>query len=183
MTVGDHRKGIFSVGPGASSSPTSREGSPSRAAASSQYTRPFTPSGDVNDPYAANKRQPQGKIEPRFVFTRKKGGSPGSSSVSLPKSSQDSKRHSGFFPHHHHHHHGKKDPVHDLKHDDNGTASSLHGRNASMADLKRFFKMGPHHHHNHERAERAASPSSGTSPSGSRPGIRTPPTTTSRSQV
>lgn len=131
-----HRKGMFSVGPG--TAPQSRETSPSRKTASQYYSRPFTPAGDVNDPYSASKRAPQSRtstpIDPRFVFSRKKGrGSPGSSSTSLNKPEKSEKRHSGLLG-------VLNKGSQDLHH--TGTESSTHSRNASMSDLKRFFKVG-----------------------------------------
>lgn len=157
----DHRKGIFSVGPG--SLPASRDSSPNRASA--HYTRPFTPSGDVNDPYSASKRQPQGSIEPRFVFSRGKKGakvSPSPSTLSLPRVSTD-KRQSSLL-----NAFGKSSDLH--REDSHGTTHSR--QNSSMADLKRFFKMG---HHKSKR---------GTSPAASiRSGYRTPPSSRSTAQI
>ncbi|KKA29608.1 hypothetical protein TD95_000668 [Thielaviopsis punctulata] len=128
-----HRRGMFSLGPGGGSTPTSRESSPSRAA--SYYSRPFTPAGDSKNPYAASKRTPQittthpKNIEPRFHFTRKKKhGSPSTSTAGL------------LSPDKRHHHHHKDDLGHT---DSNGTSKS------SMVDLKRFFKKS--HGHGHKR--------------------------------
>ncbi|KAK9422365.1 putative Kinase-like domain-containing protein [Seiridium unicorne] len=144
-----HRAGMFSVGPGGRSVPVSRETSPSRKTASQYYSRPFTPAGDVNDPYAASKRAPPTRsaanIDSRFVFSRKKGrGSPGSSSVNLTKPEKFDKRHSGFLG-------VLNKSSHDLQH--TGTESSTHSRNASMSDLKRFFKVGGGH-----KAKKSESP-------------------------
>lgn len=120
-SAGDHRKGLFTLGAGSptGSVPVSRESSPSRA--SQFYTRHAPPQGDVNDPYAASKRQPQGGIEHRFVFSRrKKPSSPTASSISLPRGSE--KRH------------GRKDEL----------QVAEVPRTSSMASLTRFFKVGPH---------------------------------------
>lgn len=153
----DHRKGMFSVGPG--SLPVSRESSPNRASA--HYTRPFTPAGDSNDPYSASKRQPQASIEPRFVFSRKKGKvSPSSSTLNLPRSSTE-KRQSTFLSAL-----GKNTDIY--REDSHGTSHSRHG---SMSDLKRFFKMG-------NRAKRAASPAASV-----RSGYKTPPSSRSTTQI
>lgn len=153
----DHRKGMFSVGPG--SLPVSRESSPNRASA--HYTRPFTPAGDSNDPYSASKRQPQASIEPRFVFSRKKGKvSPSSSTLSLPRSSTE-KRQSTFLSAL-----GKNSDLY--REDSHGTSHSRHG---SMSDLKRFFKMG-------NRAKRAASPAASV-----RSGYKTPPSSRPTTQI
>lgn len=148
--VADHRKGLFTIGGGegspSSSSPVSRDSSPSRAAAASQfYSRHAPPGGDANDPYAANKRQAQKGIESRFIFSRKKKGSPSSSTISLPRLSAD-KRHAS-----------RKEEI--LQDD-----ISVHSRNSSMSDLKRFFKLGP------SKAKRAASPAASL-----RSGAKTPP--------
>jgi hypothetical protein len=145
----DHRQGMLGTGSG--SVPVSRESSPSRSAASNYYSKPMTPGGDANDPYAKGKRPPQQHatrhtIDPRFVFSRKNKGSPSSSKTSLTE-----KRSSGLFSkgggedavpsenttstHHHHshrHHH----------HQNNNPTSTTQG---SMADQKRFFKGGRHH--------------------------------------
>ncbi|KAI0177497.1 kinase-like domain-containing protein [Pestalotiopsis sp. NC0098] len=132
-----HRQGMFTLG--SESVPVSRETSPNRKTASQYYSRPFTPAADINDPYAANKRPTASRsstqIDSRFVFTRKKGrGSPSSSSTNLAKPDKSEKRHSGFL--------GvlNKGSHHDLHHA--GTDSTTHSRNASMSDLKRFFKVG-----------------------------------------
>lgn len=135
--VRSHRKGIFSIGPGGQSLPVSRESSPSRNAASQYYSRPFTPQGDINDPYAASKRPAQnktgGNIDQRFVFSRKKKhASPSSSSTNLTK---QEKRHSGFF--------SNKNKSSDLH--PTGTGSTTHSAHGSMSDLKRFFKVGVNH--------------------------------------
>ena len=150
-SIGNHRKGMFTLGPtgsgssggGGKSLPVSREVSPSRNNSAAQYyTRPFTPAGEPHDPYAANKRPPQGKVvEPRFVFPRvyrRKDSSPSASSISLSKA-KDEKRHSGLFGNH------RKD---ELAISD----SNSHSRQGSMSDLKRFFKLGPSHHHKIKRA-------------------------------
>ncbi|EJT79046.1 HAL protein kinase [Gaeumannomyces tritici R3-111a-1] len=138
--VGGHRKGMFSAGPG--SLPASRESSPSRLAASQLYSRPFTPDGDANDPYAAHRRPQQKNIEPRFQFSlsKKKLGSTASSSASL-RGSPD-KRSSGFF--------GSKNT--DL-HREPSSAPTINSRPGSMADLKRFFKVGQN------KVQRSTSPS------------------------
>ncbi|KAH8198120.1 hypothetical protein TruAng_007697 [Truncatella angustata] len=136
-----HRRGMFSIGPGGHSVPVSRESSPTRKTASQYYSRPFTPAGDANDPYAASKRAPPTRsaanIDSRFVFSRKKGrSSPSSSTTSLVRPDKPEKRHSGFLG-------VLNKSTHDLHH--TGTESTTHSRNASMSDLKRFFKVGSSH--------------------------------------
>ncbi|KAI1657955.1 Pkinase-domain-containing protein [Daldinia decipiens] len=155
-----HRKGIFSIGPGGQSLPVSRESSPSRNAASQYYSRPFTPQGDINDPYAASKRPMQnkagGNIDQRFVFSRKKKlGSPSSSSTNLTRTDKQEKRHSGLF--------ANKNKSTDLH--PTGSGSTTHSAHGSMSDLKRFFKVGINH-----KPKKPASPS----PLGSKPAYQVP---------
>ncbi|WQF80331.1 Putative serine/threonine-protein kinase, active [Colletotrichum destructivum] len=162
-----HRKGMFSIGAGGSV-PVSRESSPSRA--SLYYSKPMTPGGDANDPYAAHKRQPppshpqRGQIDSRFVFSRRKNkhGSPSGSTSSLGRPSD--KRQSGLLGNLK----GNGDEL-QIPHDD---SASISGRQGSFADLKRFFKVGGHH-----KKKREASPSS------VRSGARTPPTRGSQHQL
>ncbi|KAI1763627.1 Pkinase-domain-containing protein [Hypoxylon sp. FL1150] len=135
-----HRKGMFSIGSGGRSVPVSRESSPSRNAASQYYSRPFTPQGDINDPYAASKRPTQNKasgpIDQRFVFSRKKKTtSPSSSSTNVSKTDKQEKRASGLFAQRH-----RSSDLHPT-----GTRSTTHSTHGSMSDLKRFFKVGVSH--------------------------------------
>lgn len=132
--LGDHRRGLFSVGaasasvsPASSVSP-SRDSSPSRAATASQfYTRQILPPAEADDPYAASRRPAQKGIEPRFIFAKKKKHSSSSSSLlSLPRALGDKRQ------------------------SDDGIT---HSRNSSMADLKRFFKLVPT-----SKSKRTASP-------------------------
>ncbi|KAH8808939.1 kinase-like domain-containing protein [Xylogone sp. PMI_703] len=160
----------FVIGPSSHSVPASRDTSPTRNHPPSVYSRPFTPSGDVNDPYAAHKRPPQPRnldaLESRFKFTAlnsKHRVSPSSSSINLPRSSRstvstDDKRHST----------GSK--IH-LPHVHDDSSSSIHSK-GSMSELKRFLKFGGHH-----KSKRAASPSSTKS------GTRTPPYQSALSQL
>merc|ERR1711939_69540 len=148
--------------------PASREQSPSRAIGpGATYSRPFTPAGDANDPYAAHKRVPQPKgpenIDSRFKFhsLSSKNRVNSGSSMNLPRSSRSAvdvnpseKRHSNIFGGHKEH----------LAHED--SSSNLNGsKHGSMSELKRFLKLGGHH-----KAKRAASPT----PS-SKSGTKTPP--------
>ncbi|ATY62850.1 Serine threonine-kinase-like domain [Cordyceps militaris] len=155
-----HRKGMFSVG--GSSVPVSRESSPSRSSASHFYSKPATPIGDLNDPYAKNRRPPlqphpsRASIDPRFVFSKKKKhGSPGGSRSSLAgsgafnSSKDDSSDGGSGHGHGHGHHHG-------------------HG---SMADLKRFFRKSGHN------KKRDASPGP------PKPKTHTPPSSSRSSQL
>lgn len=134
---------------------------------STSFAKPFTPSGDRDDPYARSKRplQPRGTegIDARFVFSGKPSRLPHGHSfpgLSTPRPSssgnearptQSEKRHSLIW---------KKDRGHD---ENARTGGSRHG---SMSDLKRFFGLG-------NRAKRSMSPS-GTGLS-LRSGYRTPP--------
>ncbi|KAI0553349.1 kinase-like domain-containing protein [Xylaria curta] len=134
-----HRKGMFSIGAGGQSLPVSRDSSPSRNAASQYYTRPFTPQGDANDPYAASKRPAQnkgaGNIDQRFVFSRRKQ-SPSASATNLRQSDKADKRHSSLL--------GARNKSGDLS--ATGTNSSgHHNHQSSMSDLRRFFKVGGSH--------------------------------------
>ncbi|KFY61563.1 hypothetical protein V497_02876 [Pseudogymnoascus sp. VKM F-4516 (FW-969)] len=156
-----HRKNAFAIGPSRQSSdkseapseysrsvPPSREQSPSRGS----YSRPFTPAGEPDDPYASNKRPPQSKnldtIEPRFVFSglnSRHRTSPSSSTTTLPRScrsSVDLRSEKKSFS-------SKKDPSIARLNDD-----ALPAR-GSMSELKRFLKIGSHH-----KSKRSGSPSS-----------------------
>ncbi|CAM1511609.1 Fc.00g091220.m01.CDS01 [Cosmosporella sp. VM-42] len=158
-----HRRGMFDVGPG--SVPVSRESSPSRNSASNFYSKPMTPGGDLNDPYAKNRRPPQQhptkhSIDPRFVFSRKKKhGSPHGS-----KSNLNEKRASGIFG-------GVKCSNEDLVQGDSAATGIIHPGHGSMADLKRFFRKPGHHPHHKKRD------------SSPKPGTRTPPTGRSAQQM
>jgi hypothetical protein len=163
--------GNFTIGPTHDSSvPVSRETSPSRSAAPT-YSKPFTPSGDANDPYAAHKRKPQSKnldaIDQRFKFGALGKHRPSSSSsVNLPRSSRSAvdvipekeKRHSHIFG-------GHKDHPSQLNDESSSTLNSKHG---SMSELKRFLKIGGHH-----KSKRSASPTPSTRSGAS--GTKTPP--------
>jgi hypothetical protein len=150
-----HRRGMFQVGPG--SVPVSRESSPSRSSASNFYSKPATPYGDANDPYAKGKRPAQQgfnrqSIDPRFVFSRKKKpSSPGSSKTNL-----SDKRNSGIFG-----------GAHDSTGGDSGGLG--HHPHGSMADLKRFFRKGG----SNKKRESSPAPS----------GTRTPPASRSNHQL
>ncbi|TVY60801.1 Serine/threonine-protein kinase oca2 [Lachnellula suecica] len=176
--VPSKHRGAFSIGPGSQSVPVSREQSPTRPA-SQIYSRPFTPAGDANDPYAASRRPPQSKnldaIDPRFKFTAlgsKHRSTPSSSSVSLPRSSRSQgdsnngekrtgnveKRHSHIFGG------GHKDH---LSHMHDESSSTIHKSHGSMSELKRFLKIGGGHS---KAAKRTTSPSAST-----KSGSKTPP--------
>lgn len=163
--------GAFVIGPSSHSVPVSRDTSPSRVSVPPLYSRPFTPSGDVNDPYAAHKRPPQPRnldaLESRFKFTAlnsKHRVSPSASSINLPRSSRantanEDKRHS----------HGSK--IH-LPHLHDDSSSTIHAK-GSMSELKRFLKIGSHH-----KSKRPGSPTSSV-----RSGTKTPPHHQTASQL
>ncbi|KFY85409.1 hypothetical protein V500_08450 [Pseudogymnoascus sp. VKM F-4518 (FW-2643)] len=178
--VTGYRKNAFAIGPSSRQSsersdrreyshsvPPSREQSPSRGGA---YSRPFTPAGEPDDPYASNKRPPQSKnldtIEPRFVFSglnSRHRTSPSSSSSTLPRpcrSSADLRSDKKSFS-------SKKDPSIARLNDD-----ALPSR-GSMSELKRFLKIGSHH-----KSKRNASPSSSI-----KSGTRTPTSQKSLQQL
>ncbi|KAK5170742.1 hypothetical protein LTR04_004216 [Oleoguttula sp. CCFEE 6159] len=166
----------FSIGPTGDSLPPSHEGSPTgtpgsttpgTATPAASYTRPFTPQGERDDPYARSKRGPQSRnvdaVEARFKFSR--GAPPRShsglaSAPQLPRSngsgsdlkSYDNKHHSLFG--------GKKHDSHE------DSSSSLSKPQGSKGNLKRFFKFGDHKH-----KEKSSQSLSGSSKSGT----RTPP--------
>lgn len=137
----------------------SRESSPSRSSASHYYSKPMTPVGDVNDPYAKGRRAPavqphpnRHSIDPRFVFSRKKKhGSPGGSTSSLAGTGAFAKNGDDSDSNKSHHHH--------------------HAGHGSMADLKRFFRKNGHH-----QKKREASPAPSVK-------TQTPPPSRSSHQV
>jgi hypothetical protein len=166
----------FTIGPTGDSIPPSRDASPPGTPGTTPGTdtpvllppsRPYTPVGDKDDPYARSKRPPQPKnldgIESRFIFGGKdsrRAHTPSSSFSGSLRSThlgsgeqrkEEEKRHSHFSLHAL----GKKDHLHD-------GGASKHG---SMSELKRFFKGG--------HKKRTASPSG--SLKSSRSGTRTPP--------
>lgn len=161
--VPSYRKSAFSIGPstskasddtsdnGGSSVAASREQSPNR----STYSRPFTPAGEANDPYASSRRAPQPKnlehIEPRFIFSgigNRAKTSPSSSGSILPRSvrsSTDLRSEKKSW------HRKDKDPSHSHLKDE--TTGQLPSR-GSMAELKRFLKIGG----SNQKVKRVASP-------------------------
>ncbi|KAF2240146.1 Pkinase-domain-containing protein [Viridothelium virens] len=151
----------FTVGPLGDSLPPSHEGSPTGTPGSTTpgtttpYSRPFTPQGERDDPYARSKRPPQPRnldaIDARFIFgsrdpRRQTYVGPSSSSLPRPSASGvdiakvENKRHSLFG--------GVPKPQ-----EDNGSVSS-HKPHGSMSELKRFFKIGG----NKGKEKRAQSP-------------------------
>ena len=185
------RTPLFIPGPTGDSLPPSREPSPSRtpgpgsgtATPTTAYSRPFTPSGDHDDPYARSKRQPQSRnldaIDARFIFGGKDsrrlstlsagavnlntGPLPRSNSGNDLKTSQE--KHKSMFslqPHA-----GNKDHHGHLRDDNTGGVGKSHG---SMSDLKRFLRLG----HSH-KDKRAQSPSPSIKSPLNKSGTRTPP--------
>ncbi|KAF3920762.1 PAK-2p27 [Dactylellina cionopaga] len=119
LSTPDQQQRVPRFSTGSDQEHRSRDSSPRSGAATPSYpsSRPFTPTGDKDDPYARSKRPPQSKsveeIEPRFKF----------------------ERHSH---HHHHHHHNKEEKKHGKFLGDNDSPAG--SRQSSFADLKRFFK-------------------------------------------
>ncbi|KAL9599497.1 MAG: hypothetical protein Q9219_003836, partial [cf. Caloplaca sp. 3 TL-2023] len=168
--------------------PGSREVSPNRVPGSTSgtstppiaYSRPFTPRGNEDDPYARNKRRPQSRnldsIDPRFIFegkeSRRRSGMASGSTTSLsgplPRSSSGNdirnqdKRQSTFSLASVG---GKKDGQ-GHRADEGASAKHHHG---SMSDLKRFFGIG------HHRNKRSQSPAPSSKKSAHRAGTKTPP--------
>ncbi|KAF4126566.1 STYKc [Geosmithia morbida] len=147
------------LGHGGASMPGSRESSPSRTA-SSIFSKPMTPGGDINDPYAKGRRPPQSHhsprtiIDPRFVFSRKKKSSSANSSTT----NVSEKLAGGAF--------NRNSSNEAAVASD--AASTHSGHASSMSDLKRFFKGGRHkggHHHGHGNHHRNKSRQASPAPS------------------
>ena len=170
-----HKVPRFSVAPVGDPSIPSRGTSPSRTPGESgtvtppsTFSRPFTPTGDRDDPYARSKRAPQNKnlntIDQRFVFDaldsrRRSAYEPSNTpaTVSVPRSSSGT----------------------DLKSQNRQSITSLHGlggkkdeegkQHGSMTDLKRFFHLG------HHKAKKPQAPFESTKASANRSEAGTPP--------
>ena len=167
---------MFFPGPAGESSPPSREESPAETPAPGsgsatpplQYTKPFQPSGDKDDPYARSKRPPQPRnldsIDARFIF----GG-------------KESRRHSSFIsqgalgqlprssialdwksPEKPNEKNQSSLSVHKKDHDESSTSTAIGNKHSSMADLKRFLRFG----HSSKRT-RSPAPSKNSHKSGS----------------
>ena len=178
----------FSAGPsGDFLYPPSREGSPTNSPTPGSgtvtpptgYSRPFTPAGERDDPYARSKRPPQTRnldaIDARFVFggkdSRRRSAISSSASLgSLPRSNSgsDIKAHdrpqSTFSLHTLA---GKKDHFGHL-HDESSSSSGVK-QHGSMTDLKRFFRFGQH------KEKRSRSPAASVKSTVDKSGTRTPP--------
>lgn len=171
--VPSYRKNAFAIGPSTSktsdatdtddkeesSVPASREGSPNRSA----YSRPFTPAGEPNDPYASNRRPPQSRnldnIEPRFVFSglSSRAKTSPAQGGALPRPARSTADLRGESKKHHTW--GRRDPSHGhLKEESHGLPSR-----GSMAELKRFLKIGGSNRKEHA-AKRIVSPSPSIKP-------------------
>ena len=131
-----------------------------------QYTRPFTPAGDREDPYARSRRPPQSKnldaLDARFIFGGKDSRRHSSfvasgAAPTIPRQSSDKdikyheRRASGLFG-------GKQSPSEDSQ--GHTTAKSSH---SSMSDLKRFFRWGHSNKRNRSPAPSKSSAKSGSS--------------------
>lgn len=111
--------------------PANRSPSHSGSTTPSWYppSRPFTPAGEIDDPYARNKRPPQnknlGEIEARFIFGRT---TKDATSTAATGELKPEKRHSHLS-------------LHSLvKHKDSSSSLASGHKHSSMAELKRFFK-------------------------------------------
>ncbi|POS85743.1 hypothetical protein EPUL_003949, partial [Erysiphe pulchra] len=133
----------FSIGPEIDSRAPSRDNSPVRPAPST-YSRPFAPVGDINDPYAADKRIPQSKnlhnLDSRFKFTAVNSKSRAStiniSSINISRSPRSSADPIGTDKR-------STRSIQDNKTNSNEELSSSHSlKKGSIVDLKRFFKLG-----------------------------------------
>ncbi|KAF4958912.1 hypothetical protein FSARC_10910 [Fusarium sarcochroum] len=167
-----HRRGMF--GGTSGSVPASRESSPSRSSASNFYSKPFTPGGDINDPYAKGRRPAPAahttkhSIDPRFIFSRKKKHS----SPHGSKSNLSDKRGSSIFG-------SARNSTEELAPNDSVTTGNLHpGGHGSMADLKRFFRKGGNHN-----KKRDSSPAPSIKAPSIKPGFKTPPAAKSTQQL
>ncbi|KAF1994783.1 Pkinase-domain-containing protein [Amniculicola lignicola CBS 123094] len=177
--VGAHPKhaSSYNIGPTGDSIPPSRDVSPSGSTGAQTpgnhtpgtstptYSRPFTPSGDKDDPYSRSKRPPQPRnldaLDPRFIFGgrdgRRNNYSPSASVVSLPRSkssfeanSKEEKRSSRF---------GGSTKIHDdIESEKQASGKSQHGH-GSMSELKRFFKLGGHKHKDKTKRDKSPAPS------------------------
>ncbi|KAL8837949.1 MAG: hypothetical protein Q9170_002321 [Blastenia crenularia] len=171
--------------------PASREASPNRMPGSTSgtstppnaYSRPFTPRGNEDDPYARNKRRPQSRnldtIDPRFIFEGKEArrrsgvasGSTTSTTGPLPRSSSGNdvrnheKRQSTFSLATVG---GKKDG-HGHRAEENTAHIGAKHHHGSMSDLKRFFGIG------HHKNKRSQSPAASNKKTANHAGTKTPP--------
>lgn len=179
--------------------PGSREASPNRSSGTASgtatppnaYSRPFTPRGNEDDPYARNKRRPQSKnldsIDPRFIFESKDArrrsaitsGSTSSASGPFPRSSSGNdvrnqeKRQSTFsLPSL-----GGKKEGHAHRQDETAAAVGGKHHHGSMTDLKRFFGLG------HHKNKRSQSPGPSSKKSINNDGTKTPPHRSSSANV
>lgn len=176
---------IFHTGPADDSLPPSRDESPGDTPRTDSgtvtppatYSRPFTPVGERDDPYARRKRPPQSRnldaIDARFIFGGKDSRRPSAMSTgaaslgSLPRSNSGSNiksqdKHLSTFSLHSLA--GKKDH-HGHLHEEAGIGKP-HG---SMSDLKRFLRIG------YSKEKRAQSPAASAKSSLNKSGARTPP--------
>lgn len=164
-------------------SPKRYPGTSSGTATPPSYSKPFTPRGNEDDPYARNKRRPQSKnldtIDARFVFEGKDArrrsammsGSSSPASGPLPRSSSGTdvrnqeKRQSTFslLPG------GAKKEGHGHQKDETVAAVGGKHHHGSMTDLKRFFGIG------HHKNKRSQSPAKSSKKSINNEGSKTPP--------
>jgi hypothetical protein len=197
-----HHPPTFTVGPTGDSLPASRDTSPSGSTgirtpgqhasgtSTPTFNRPFTPSGDKDDPYSRSKRAPQPRnldsLDARFIFggrDSRRNNSASSSTVQLPRSkgtasemTKEEKR-SSFF--------GGNAKLQPGSADESETRAALAAAGAgkhhgSMSELKRFFKLGGHKHKDKDKKGSPAPSVKGEKPSKQKragAGTMTPPIT------
>ena len=135
------------------------------------YTRPYTPAGDRDDPYARSRRPPQSRkleeLDARFIFGGKDSRRHSSiittgavPAVPRRSSDKDVKQHdrraSGIFS--------------SRQSDDSGSQAGAKQGHSSMADLKRFFRWG----HSNKRARSPAPSKLSASKPSTKSGSSTP---------
>ncbi|KAF2739066.1 Pkinase-domain-containing protein [Polyplosphaeria fusca] len=195
--VGAHPKHppTFTVGPAGDSFPPSRDVSPSGStgaqtpgnhtpgSSTPNYGRPFTPSGEKDDPYARSKRPPQARnleaLDARFIFGGKDNrrsvnyspsstapSSPGPrSKASGPEAMSKQEKRSSFFG-------GGGGKHHHSSNEDAGASKEPH--HSSMSELKRFFKIGGSKHKDKRTQSPAPSIKTEKSSKSKRTGAMTP---------
>jgi Protein kinase domain len=139
---------------------SSRDQSPNRGVGtpSGGGSRPFTPTGDADDPYARSKRVQQGKgseADSRFVVGAAKENRRHSSLIP-PRAGSPGPRSDGVDARGHDRHASTASGQ-------RGSVAEEHSKHGAMSDLKRFFHFG-HHHKRKDSAPsvKAPAPKSGT---------------------
>ncbi|SZE99462.1 unnamed protein product [Blumeria hordei] len=134
--------GVFSIDPNVEELMSSlRATSPPRSTTASTYSKPFTPVGDANDPYAADKRLPQPRnlenLDERFKFTALNSKSRITKSASYtgtPKIARSTLEQNGSEKRTSKNMKGPRLTV-------NEEELNYRHKNGSMSELKQFFKI------------------------------------------